>query len=235
MNSDAYNSTSSYNHTTVNRTEYKSYYCIHDLTYMWTAHRCTTTIITLLAIQKLWIRWLNEPEIPELQCAGSRLLHIQYVLVMLLYGGDNKSNAKQWNSSWPKWHSYQPLSTLAGLSKASLLDWRKCLGRINELIHIAQLDDGAFLWPGFLFWGRGRSNKRQASSRLVISWEAGTPLLPNWQELTANKGSLPAGETDCWRHTLQWPALHCPQKKTCRSCPGSTWPIKERNGELMSF
>lgn len=40
--------------------------------------------------------------------------------------------------------------------------------------------------------GRGRPNKRQASSSLVISWEAGRPLLPNWHRLTANKGFLPA-------------------------------------------
>lgn len=133
---------------------------ICDLTYMWTAHLYTLKVIALPDIQKrtrlkLWMCWLG-PEIPELQCAGSRLLHIQYVAVMLLYNRDDKSNAKQWNPSWPKWHSYQPRSTLAGLSKALLLDWEKCLARINELLHFVQLDDGAFLWPElFLFRGAG--------------------------------------------------------------------------------
>lgn len=74
---------------------------------------------------------------------------------MLLYKRDNKSNAKQWKRSWPKWHSYQPLSTLTGLSKALLPDWEKCLGRINELLHFDHQDDEAFLRPELFLFGGG--------------------------------------------------------------------------------
>lgn len=81
-----------------------------------------------------------------------------------------------------------------------LAPWlREIFGEIkNELLHFAELGDGAFLWPGLFLLReeRGRFHKRQASSSLVISPESGTPLLPNWHGLTANKGFLPAGETD---------------------------------------
>ena len=36
------------------------------------------------------------------------------------------------------------------------LDWEKCLGRINELLHLGRLDEGAFIWPElFLLRGAG--------------------------------------------------------------------------------
>lgn len=75
---------------------------------------------------------------------------------------------------------------------------REIFGEIkNEPLRFAWLDDGVFLWPELFLLReeRGRFHKRQASSSLVISPESGTPLLPNWQGLTANKGFLPAGET----------------------------------------
>lgn len=73
--------------------------------------------------------------------------------------------------------------------------------------------------------GRGRSNKRQASSSLVISWEAGTPLLLNWHRLTTNKE-----EPDCWGHSDQ---LSNVPRKGSRRRPGNTWTINERNVFLM--
>lgn len=97
----------------------------------------------------------------------------------------------------------------------------------NEPLHFAWRDDGAFLWPElFLFRGeRGRFHKRQASSSLVISPESGTPLLPNWHRLTANKGFLAAGKAHRSWHTLQWPALQRPQKGLAGVIQGTPDPL----------
>lgn len=74
---------------------------------------------------------------------------------------------------------------------------------------------------------RGRFHKRQASSSLVISPESGTPLLPNWHRLTANKGFLPAGETARLWHALQRPALQRPQEGLAEVIEGTPDPLRK--------
>lgn len=108
--------------------------------------------------------------------------------------------------------------------KASLPEWGELFGQNKWSV--------TFWPPGWWalplarvvpFQGGSRqSNKRQASSRLVISWEAGTPLLPNWHCRAANKGFLRDGKQavstlrcgDCRLSAVG------PKEKTRRRCPG---------------
>lgn len=156
--------------------------------------------------------------------------------VILLYKRDNKSNAKQWNPSWPKWHSYQPLSTLAGLSKILFLYWEKCLGRINELLHFGQLDDRAFIWPElFLFRGAGAGliRDRPAAALSLVERLADPCCLIGTRSLLTRACYQQGKQTGSARHCSD--QLSTVPRKTRRTCPRNTWPINERNRKLMSF
>lgn len=160
------------------------------------------------------------------------------VTLPLLREWDEKLKASHGKNSWPELRSCQAPGTLAGLFQ----DLTSCLGRINEVLHFDHQDDEPFLWPElFLFrGGRGGSNKRQAGSSLVISWEAGTPLLPNWHCRATNKGFLPGRGNrllaPCAAATagsLPW----FPKRKLAGVAQGNTWPVHCTNedGEDPSF